>query len=172
MRAGLELDHLVEQKERLPVREDLLDLVSTKGRVHRQTLVAVVGGLLGLPSAATGLANPGKWHAFFGVICYAVLDGFQGFPQVLPAAVRVALGRADGHPARGRDLLEREAERVLQHDDPRLLGGEVGKAGAEVGPQFRQRRGPGGSAGCRADVVLERLAPAARAGAARRRGTC
>ena len=53
------------------------------------------------------------------------------------AAVCVALGRADRHARRGRDLLEREAERVLQHEDTRLRLGQAGEpvpqACAELG---------------------------------------
>ena len=45
-----------------------------------------------------------------------------------PAAVRVALGRADRHALRAGDLLEAEVERVLEHDDRRLRGRDLRQA--------------------------------------------
>ena len=74
--------------------------------------------------------------------------------QAVAGAVRVALRRPDRHAARGRDLLERVAERVLQHDDARLrlgraragsarelvaLGPSVARRSAAVASAFGQR---------------------------------
>ena len=103
--AGLELDHLVEQQERVAVRQDRLDLVlAERDRGDH---------------AAARLEQLAHRRA---------------------ATVRVALRGADRHPGRCRDLLEREAERVLEHEHARLGGRQPGEAVAQVGPQLRELR--------------------------------
>lgn len=79
--------------------------------------------------------------------------------------MRVALGGADRHAGSGRDLLEREAESVLQHENAGLGGGEPCQAGAKVRPELREL---GLEIGCGAGgdphVFLERIvSPAAAA---------
>jgi len=52
--------------------------------------------------------------------------------------MRVALRRSDRHPGGGRDLLEREAEGVLQHEDTCLRLRQPGEAHAQLGSQLRE----------------------------------
>jgi len=52
--------------------------------------------------------------------------------------MRIALGRSDRHAGGGRDLLEREAEGVLQHEDTRLSLRQPGETHAQLGPQLRE----------------------------------
>jgi hypothetical protein len=76
--------------------------------------------------------------------------------------VRVALGRADGHTLALRDLLEGQADRVLEHDHARLVGRDACEAAPKLAAQLGQRRlvhRVGVHGGAR--VVVERL-PAAR----------
>ena len=51
--------------------------------------------------------------------------------------MRVALRRPDGHVGGGRDLLEREAERVLQNDDAGLFRRDLCKAAVQLAAQLR-----------------------------------
>jgi biotin-[acetyl-CoA-carboxylase] ligase BirA-like protein len=73
--------------------------------------------------------------------------------------VRVALRGPDRHALTHRDLLEGEAQRVLQDDHARLLLRKAGQARAELVPEFREVRFPGGI-GIAGDalVVEQRLA--------------
>lgn len=48
----------------------------------------------------------------------------------------VALRSSDGHPVGCRDLLERQTERVLQHDDARLVGRKRGQAAVQLSAQL------------------------------------
>ena len=81
-----------------------------------------------------------------------------------PGPVRVALRRPDRHPGRGRDLLEREVERVLQHDDARLRRRDArrGRRRARRAARTAPPRAPGRRRGRRA-----RPRRAARSGGAR-----
>src|SRR2546425_9447874 len=72
--------------------------------------------------------------------------------------MRIALRRADGQAGRTRDLVERDVVAVLQRDDGRLRGGELGEAAAEL----EARLGLGERAGRiavrgNARVLIERL---------------
>ena len=69
----------------------------------------------------------------------------EPLPKPVAAAVRVALGRADGHPLRAGDLLEAEVEGVLEHDDGRLRRCDLSETGAELGAQLGDLGGPAGS---------------------------
>ena len=57
-------------------------------------------------------------------------------------SVRVALGGSDGQPRRLRDLVERRVERVLERDDARLGGGQLGEAARRARVASRRRRAP------------------------------
>ena len=50
----------------------------------------------------------------------------------------VALSGADRHARRYRDLLEREAERVFQYENPCLGHGKLGQDVTEIGAELRQ----------------------------------
>ena len=49
----------------------------------------------------------------------------------------VALRGPDRHPGSGGDLLEGEAQRVLQHDDAGLIGRDLGETAAQLAAQLR-----------------------------------
>ena len=83
--------------------------------------------------------------------------------------VRVALGGADGHAGGGRDLREREAERVLQHEHPRLVGRQAREPVAELGAQLGELRIAGRAGLRRGAAVLDELARSAARRAGRRR---
>ena len=73
----------------------------------------------------------------------------------------VALGGADRHARGRRDLLEREAERVLEHEHARLRGRQPGEAVAEVRAQLGQLGLVVGRATrSHADVLVERVVAA------------
>ena len=75
--------------------------------------------------------------------------------------MRVALGGSDGQPRRLRDLVERRVERVLERDDARLGGGQLGQARAELAPRLGSGELPRRVAVPRDTRVLEqRLRPA------------
>ena len=71
-------------------------------------------------------------------------------------------------PGGGRDLLEREAERILEHEHARLGGRQLGEAVAQLGAQLGRARprASGVRPGATRDVLVERLV-AARAAALR-----
>ena len=79
----------------------------------------------------------------------------------LRPAMRVALRRPDRHVGRGGDLLERKAERVLEHDDARLVGAISARQRVQLAAQLgavglaRRIRVRGG-----APVLEQRLAGA------------
>jgi len=52
----------------------------------------------------------------------------------------VALGGTHRHARGFRDLLEREAESILEHQHAGLAGGEPGESGAELGPELGELR--------------------------------
>ena len=49
----------------------------------------------------------------------------------------VALGRSDRHPGGLGDLLEGKTERILEHDDARLLRRDLREAAVQLAPQLR-----------------------------------
>ena len=51
--------------------------------------------------------------------------------------MRVALRRPDGHVGGGGDLLERKAERVLQHDHSGLVGRDLRKTAVQLAAELR-----------------------------------
>ena len=75
------------------------------------------------------------------------------------AAVGVALRRADRHPRRRRDLLEREAERILQDEDAGLGVREAppGRRGGRPGAPRARPRGRACARGATRDVLVERV---------------
>src|SRR3954469_146587 len=56
---------------------------------------------------------------------------------MVAAAMCVALRRSDRHPGGLGDLLERQTERILQHDDARLLRRDLREAAVQLAPQLR-----------------------------------
>ena len=73
--------------------------------------------------------------------------------------MRVAFGRAHGHPLGAGDLLEAEVERVLEHDHLRLCRRDLGQAHAELGAELRRLGSAGGVTVARlASVLVQRLA--------------
>ena len=75
--------------------------------------------------------------------------------------MRVALGGSDGQPRRLRNLVERRIERVLERDDARLGGGQLGQARAQLAPRLGSGELPGRIAVPRDPRVLEqRFRPA------------
>ena len=90
--------------------------------------------------------------------CSYATSGLQELAHRGAATVRVALGGTDRHPRGYRDLLEREAESVLQDENARLSRGEPRKSVAEIRSQLRELdllvgRVPGGGA----YILLERV---------------
>ena len=78
-----------------------------------------------------------------------------------PTPMGVALGRPDGHARRGRDLLEREPERVLQHEHARLGLREPREAVPQVGPELGELGlAIGRAPGRHAYVLVERIVAA------------
>jgi hypothetical protein len=72
--------------------------------------------------------------------------------------VRVAFGSADRHAGGRRDLLEREAEGVFQHENAGLGRRESRQAVAEIRPQLRELSlSVGRATRGDADILLERV---------------
>src|SRR5262245_10940620 len=75
--------------------------------------------------------------------------------QMIPPTVGVALRRADRHVRDSRNLLEGQAEGVLEHDDTRLLGSDLRKAAVQLAAKLGKIRLTGGVGVRRRAPVLE-----------------